>query len=60
MAFDLVYYQRVSHVHRLRNTDRIFFLTVNLRRVVPPFEAEDYPLLTAALEGAGLAQGSNP
>jgi len=27
-------------------------VTVNLRRTVPPFETDDYPLLIAALEGA--------
>ncbi len=42
----------MSHVHRLRNTDRIFFVTVNLRRTVPPFAADEYALLLAALEGA--------
>jgi REP-associated tyrosine transposase len=42
----------VSHVHRLRNTDRIFFVTVNLRRTVPPLSPDEYPLLAAALEGA--------
>jgi putative transposase len=42
----------VSHVRRLRNSDRIFFVTVNLRRTMPPFEEGEYPLLISALEGA--------
>ena len=42
----------MSHVHRLRTADRIFFVAVNVRRTVPPFETDDYPLLIAALEGA--------
>ncbi|HEV2245474.1 MAG TPA: hypothetical protein VGW37_02375, partial [Terriglobia bacterium] len=29
----------VSHVQRLRNSDRIFFVTVNLRRRVTPLDA---------------------
>ncbi len=42
----------MSHVHRLRVTDRIFFVTVNLRRRVEPLGATEYPLLIEALEGA--------
>jgi REP-associated tyrosine transposase len=42
----------MSHVHRLRITDRIFFVTVNLRRVVSPLEADEFELLVKALEGA--------
>jgi len=37
-------------VHRLRLGDRIFFVTINLRRSVPPFTAAEFPLLVAALE----------
>lgn len=42
----------MSHVHRLRNTDRIFFVTVNLRRQVAPFDSDEYALLVGALEGS--------
>ncbi len=42
----------MSHVHRLRTTDRIFFVTVNLRRSVIFFRESEYPLLIDALEGA--------
>ncbi len=42
----------MSHVHRLRNTDRIFFVTVNLRRTVPHLTADEFALLITALEGA--------
>ena len=42
----------MSHVHRLRTTDRIFFVSVNLRRQVAPFEASEYPLMVEVLEGA--------
>ena len=43
---------QVSHVHRLRNTDRIFFVSVNLRRGVEAFRESEYLLLVDALEGA--------
>ena len=42
----------MSHVHRLRTTDRIFFVSVNLRRCVEVFGEEEYPLLIEAVEGA--------
>ncbi len=42
----------MSHVHRLRTTDRIFFVTVNLRRSVKFLSEPEYPLLTEALAGA--------
>ncbi len=42
----------MSHVHRLRLSDRIFFVTVNLLRRVEPFRASEYPLLIDALEGS--------
>src|SRR5487761_718625 len=32
----------MSHVHRLRITDRIFFVTVNLRRAVTPLSEAEY------------------
>jgi REP element-mobilizing transposase RayT len=39
----------VSHVHRLRTADRIFFVTVNLRRVLAPLENGEYRLVADAL-----------
>jgi len=42
----------VSNVHRLRDSDRIFFVTVNLRRHVKPFDRSEYVILIDALEGA--------
>ncbi|HEV2176950.1 MAG TPA: transposase [Terriglobia bacterium] len=42
----------MSHLHRLRTSDRIFFVTVNLRRGVPTLTAGDYALLIAARDGA--------
>ena len=42
----------MSNVHRLRKTDRIFFVTVNLPRRVEPFHLWEYPLLIDALAGA--------
>ena len=42
----------MSRLHRLRTTDRIFFVTVNLRRSVDIFRESEYLLLIDALEGA--------
>jgi REP-associated tyrosine transposase len=42
----------VSHVHRLRDSDRIFFVTVNLRCRVKAFDRSEYVILIDALEGA--------
>jgi REP element-mobilizing transposase RayT len=42
----------VSHVHRLRASDRIFLVTVNLRREVKPFGPSEYAVLIGALEAA--------
>jgi hypothetical protein len=42
----------VSHIRRLCVSDRIFVVTVNLRRQVRPVAASEYPLLIEALEGA--------
>jgi len=39
----------VSHVRRLRAADRIFFITVNLRRALPPLAGGEYALLADAL-----------
>jgi REP-associated tyrosine transposase len=38
----------VSHVHRLRTSDRIFFVTVNLRRALPPLVDGEYRLVAEA------------
>ena len=40
----------MSHVRRLRTSDRIFFATVNLRRVVAPVGGNEYAALGAAIE----------
>ena len=47
----------MSHVHRLRITDRIFFVSVNLRRQVQAFGPSEYALLIGALEGSRLRLG---
>jgi hypothetical protein len=47
----------VSRIRRLRLTDRIFFVTVNLHRHFHPLIASEYPILIEALEGARLAVG---
>ena len=38
----------MSHVHRLRTADRIF-ITVNLRRALPPLADGEYALMADAL-----------
>ncbi|MGH9328185.1 MAG: REP-associated tyrosine transposase [Terriglobia bacterium] len=45
----------MSHLHRLRDTDRIFFVTVNLRRVLAPLRRGEYQSLTAVI-GASCAK----
>jgi REP element-mobilizing transposase RayT len=40
----------MSRLHRLRSGDRIFFVTVNLRRTVPPFIAQEYPVILGAIQ----------
>ncbi len=42
----------MSQIHRLRITDLIFFITVNLRRRIEPFGASEYPLIIEVLEGS--------
>ena len=39
-------------MHRLLTTDRIFFVTVNLRRALAPLAADEFRLVAAALEEA--------
>ena len=39
----------MSHVHRLRTSDRIFFVTVNLRRALVPFADGELGLVVDAL-----------
>ncbi len=39
----------VSRVHRLRSSDRIFFVTANLRRVLTPLAENEYGLVMDAL-----------
>ena len=42
----------MSNIHRLRLSDRIFFVTTNLRRDVNPFRTSEYPLIIDALEAS--------
>ncbi len=42
----------MSNVRRLRTTDRIFFVTVNLRRRVEALRASEYPLRIEVFEAA--------
>ena len=42
----------VSNVHRLRHTDRIFFVCVNLRPKIPWFNESEYELLIKVLEAS--------
>jgi hypothetical protein len=45
----------VLHVHRLHLSDRIFFVTVNLRRAFAPLSAPEYEQLAAVMEGGSAA-----
>jgi putative transposase len=40
----------VSRVHRLLTTDRIFFVTVNLRRAIAPLATDEFRLVAAAMD----------
>jgi REP element-mobilizing transposase RayT len=40
----------MSRVHRLRVADRIFSVTVNLRRSLPPFTAVEYALILESFQ----------
>ena len=40
----------MSHVHRLQVSDRIFFVTVNLRRGVAPLFSWEYEQVSAAMQ----------
>ena len=42
----------MSHVHRLLATDRVFFVTVNLRRKVELLAAPEYALMIDVLKGS--------
>lgn len=42
----------MSNVRRLRTTDRLFFVTVNLHKTVPHLTPTDFPLLVEALGGS--------
>lgn len=44
----------MSNVHRLRTTDRIFYVTVNLHRSVQSFDAPEYRTMIDVLEGFAL------
>jgi hypothetical protein len=39
----------MSKVHRLPTTERMFFVTVNLRRALAPFADEELRLVAAAM-----------
>ena len=39
----------MSHVHRLRLSDRIFFVSVNLRRALAPLAEREYKLRAEAI-----------
>ena len=40
----------MSRVHRIRLSDRVFFITVNLRRTLPPFTEAEFPLILSSLD----------
>lgn len=40
----------MSHVRRLLVTDRVFFVTVNLRRNIPTLGADEFPTILRAFE----------
>jgi hypothetical protein len=42
----------VSHIHRLRLTDRIFFVNVNLRASIRRFSDSEYALIIDVLEAS--------
>ena len=42
----------MSHVHRLRLTDRIFFVNVNFRPRIKPFRHCEYPLMIEVFEAS--------
>jgi len=42
----------LSRIHRLRTTDRIFFVTVKLCRSLPAFGAPEYPMMIGVLESS--------
>ena len=44
----------MSRVHRLRTTDRIFFVTVNLRRALAAGEIADAAAQTVAVDIAAI------
>lgn len=47
----------MSHVGRLRDADRIFFVTVNLRRALAPFRPGEYPALIGAINASRAKLG---
>jgi hypothetical protein len=42
----------MSNVPRLRLSDRIFFVTTNLRRGIRPFANSEYPLMIDVFESS--------
>ncbi len=42
----------MSHVHRLRTSDRIFFVTVNLRRAITPLASSEFGRVVAAVDAS--------
>ena len=47
----------MSRVHRLLGSDRIFFLTVDLRRALAPLDGAEYACVAAALEESRRKEG---
>ena len=47
----------MSKVYRLRTTDRIFYVTVNLRRSVQSFDAPEYRTMIDVLDGSQQGSG---
>jgi len=47
----------MSRVHRLRTTDRIFFVTVNLCRSVQALDTPEYQMMIEVLEGSRARLG---
>jgi REP element-mobilizing transposase RayT len=47
----------MSHIHRLRTTDRVFYVTVNLRRSLETFDTLEYRMMIDVLESARARLG---
>ncbi|HTU35224.1 MAG TPA: transposase [Candidatus Acidoferrum sp.] len=47
----------MSRIHRLRDSDRIFFVTVNLRRTLAPLRTREYGDLIASIDASRAKLG---